>query len=185
MPPDSNPQGLPSGEAGEKFFWGCLPFVATPPEVVRGMLALAEVGPSDTVMDLGCGDGRILLAAVEDFKARMAIGYEIRKDLIESVRQTFESKNLSNRVKLVQADLLRADLSEATVIAIYLTATGNDRLRPKFERECQPGTRVISHGFGIDGWSQSKVSSFQGHKVYLYVVPKSFNIDHGDPGSVE
>lgn len=165
---------LSSGGNPKDFFWGCLPFVATPPEVVHRMLELAKVGSSDTVMDLGCGDGRILLSALSDFGAKMAVGYEIRGDLIKDALDMFESKNLIDRVKLIKGDLLNADLSEASVIAIFLTGTGNDKLRSKFEEEVKPGTRIVSHDFGVDGWKPGKVESFGGHKIYLYLTPEAF-----------
>jgi SAM-dependent methyltransferase len=164
---------LSSGGNPQDFFWGCLPFVATPPEVVHRMLKLAKVSPSDIVMDLGCGDGRILLSALSDFGARMAVGYEIRGDLIKEALDIFESKNLTDRVKLIKGDLLSADLSEASVIAIYLTGTGNDKLRSKFEKEVKPGTRIVSHDFGVDGWKPAKVERFGGHKIYLYIMPEA------------
>jgi len=165
---------LSSGGGEREFFWGCLPFLVTPPKVVRRMLELARVGPSDVVMDLGSGDGRVLLSAVKDFGARMAIGYELREDLIKSAHERLESLNLQDRVMLVKGDLMDADLSEATVIFIYLTGTANDRLRFKFEEEVRPGTRIVSHDFGMEGWNPAKVESFEGHKIYLYVAPAAF-----------
>ena len=172
---------LSSGGNPQDFFWGCLPFVATPPEVVHRMLKLAKVSPSDTVMDLGCGDGRILLSALSDFGARMAVGYEIRGDLIKEALAMFESKNLIDRVKLIKGDLLSADLSEASVIAIYLTGTGNDKLRSKFEEEVKPGTRIVSHDFGVDGWKPAKVECFGGHKIYLYIMPEALRENNRKP----
>ena len=174
---NNDPAAPVSSSTTQKFFWGCLPFVATPPEVVHRMLELAKVGPTDTVIDLGCGDGRILLSAVVEFNARMAIGYEIRDDLIEATRKAFESNNVAERLKLVHADLQDADLSEATVIAIYLTGTGNDKLRSKFEQESRPGTRIVSHNFGVNGWVHSKVEQLGKHKIYLYVAPQAFRQD--------
>jgi len=165
---------LSSGGNPQDFFWGCLPFVATPPEVVHRMLELAKVSPSDIVMDLGCGDGRVLLSSLSDFGAKMAVGYEIREDLIKDALAIFKSKNLIDRVRLIKGDLLNADLSEASVIAIYLTGTGNDRLRSKFEEEAKPGTRIVSHDFGVDGWKPNKFECFGGHKIYLYVLPEAF-----------
>lgn len=166
--------------AKKEFFWGCLPFISTPPEVVDRMLYLASVGSSDVVMDLGCGDGRILLAAVEKFGAKRAIGYEIRGDLVGEAQRLFDSRGLGGRVRLVRGDLLDADLSEATVIAIYLTETGNERLKSKFEAEAKPGTRIVSHGFGISGWRAVKVDESTGKRIFLYKVPWS----HGDGARV-
>lgn len=149
--------------------------MTTPLEVVRRMLELARVGPKDSVMDLGCGDGRILLEALERFGAKRAIGYEIREDLVKEALRTFEVKGLGERVRLVKGDLLGADLREATVIAIYLTGTCNEMLRSKFEVEAAPGTRIVSHGYGIDGWTPSVVDEATGHRVYVYDVPRAFS----------
>ena len=165
---------LSSGGREEDFFWGCLPYVVTPAGVVHRMLELARVGPSDVVMDLGSGDGRVLLAAVKDFGAKMAIGYELREDLIKSARERLKSLNIQDRVMLVKGDLIDADLSDTTVIFIYLTGTANDRLRFKFEEEVRPGTRIVSHAFSIEGWNLAKAESFEGHKIYLYVAPAAF-----------
>lgn len=163
-------------EGGKKeFFWGCLPFVSTPLDVVTRMLELARVGPSDSVMDLGCGDGRILMEALEHFGANRAIGYEIREDLVKEALATFEAKGLMERVKLVKGDLLGADLKEATVITIYLTGTCNELLRSKFEEEAAPGTRIVSHGYGVDGWRPSVVDGTTGHRIFLYDVPRSYS----------
>jgi precorrin-6B methylase 2 len=158
----------------EDFFWGCLPYVVTPPGVVYRMLELARVGPSDVVMDLGSGDGRVLLMAVKDFGAKMAIGYELREDLIISARKHLEELDIQDRVNLVQGDLMNADLSKTTVIFIYLTATANDKLRLKFEEEVKPRTRIVSHAFGMESWNPAKIESFEGHKIYLYVAPTAF-----------
>ena len=158
----------------QEFFWGCLPFVTTPTEVVNRMLELARVTASDVVMDLGCGDGRILMAALEKYGARMAIGYEIREDLVKVARELFDSKDLGERVRLMKGDLLEADLSEASVIAIYLTGTGNQRLRSKFEDEAKPGTRIVSHGYGVEGWKPAIVDGVTGNKIFLYEVPGAF-----------
>lgn len=165
---------LSSGGREEDFFWGCLPYVVTPPSVVNRMLELAHVDPSDVVMDLGCGDGRVLLTAIKDFGAKMAIGYELREDLIKSARKSLEELNIQDRVMLVKGDLMDADLSKTTIIFIYLTGTANDRLRFKFEEEVRPGTRIVSHAFGMEGWNPAKAETFEGHKIYLYVAPASF-----------
>jgi precorrin-6B methylase 2 len=163
-----------AADSRQEFFWGCLPFVTTPTKVVDRMLELARVTTSDVVMDLGCGDGRILMAALEGFGARMAIGYEIREDLVRAAQELFDSRGLGDRVRLVKGDLLKANLSEASVIAIYLTGTGNERLRSKFEDEAKPGTRIVSHGFGVEGWRAAIVDGITGSRIFLYEVPGAF-----------
>ena len=148
----------------------CAPFVASDHEVVRRMLQVAGVGPDDVVYDLGSGDGRILFTAVKEFGARKAVGYEIRKDLIERCLEQVRIQNLQDRIKVYRADLFKADISEATVITLYLTSSANQRLRPKFEREARNGTRIVSHDFDIYGWRPVLKENFKGHTIYLYVV---------------
>ena len=114
------------------------------------------------------------MAALEVFGARMAIGYEIRADLVRAAQELFDSRGLGGKVKLVRGDLLEADLSEASIIAIYLTGTGNDRLRSKLEDEAKPGTRIVSHGFGVEGWKPVIVDEATGNKIFLYEVPGAF-----------
>lgn len=150
------------------------PFVASPPEVVRRMLELAEVNEKDVVCDMGCGDGRILIMAVSEFGAKKAIGYEIRKDLYKTTLENIMMRNLSDRVVVYNKDCMSADLSEVTVITLYLTTSGNEQLRPKFEKEARPGTRIVSHDFSISGWRASKIERFEGHTIYLYIVPEAY-----------
>ncbi|MEM1569180.1 MAG: SAM-dependent methyltransferase [Candidatus Bathyarchaeia archaeon] len=150
------------------------PFVASPPEVVRAMLELAQVTKDDVVCDMGCGDGRILFMAVSEFGAKKAVGYEIRRDLYNMVLDKILTEELSDRIVVYNRDCITADLSEVTVITLYLTTSGNDRLRPKFEKEAKPGTRIVSHDFSITGWKAAKIERFGGHTLYLYVVPDAF-----------
>jgi hypothetical protein len=150
------------------------PFVPSRPEVVQRMLEVSQVGTQDVVFDLGCGDGRIILSAVRDFKAKKAIGYEVRSDLCRQVVKDIANQNLQNRAILVNGDLMNADISEATVITLYLTTSGNERLKPKLSSETKKGTRIVSHDFEIKGWNPSIKKNFQGHTIYLYVVPEAF-----------
>jgi protein-L-isoaspartate O-methyltransferase len=150
----------------------CAPYVPSEPEVVRRMLEVAQVGPDDVVYDLGCGDGRILVMAVKEFGAKKAVGYELRKDLYESTLKEIDRQNLKERVRLINGDLFKADVSEATVITLYLTTTGNKRLKPKLAKEARPGTRVVSQDYTMDGWHASKSEGiwYMG-KIYLYIIP--------------
>ena len=173
-PTPTDHAGTSPTAVGQKFFWGALPFVATPDPVVHRMLEVAHVGRSDTVMDLGCGDGRILLSALKDFGAKMAIGYELREDLIDESLKALRSMNLEGRAKIIKGDLIGADLSEATVITIYLSGTGSQMLRSKFEGEVKKGTRIVSHGFAMEGWRSARVDVCSGHKIFLYEAPRSF-----------
>jgi tRNA A58 N-methylase Trm61 len=141
---------------------------------VRKMLEIAMVGPLDVVYDLGCGDGRILIAAVKDFEAKEAVGYEIREDLYKAALREVERQNLKNRVKIINGDLFNADISNATVITLYLTTTANERLKDKLKSEAKNGTRIVSHDFSISGWEPVRKENFNDHTIYLYAIPQSF-----------
>ena len=146
----------------------CAPYVATSPEVVKRMLELAEIIPEDRVFDLGSGDGRILIAAVKDFKAKEATGYEINPSLYKVALENVKKMNVHHRVKLYNEDLFKADLSNATVITLYLTTWANEKLRPKLEKEMSSGTRIISHDFSIHEWHPKIEDKFHGHTIYVY-----------------
>jgi SAM-dependent methyltransferase len=166
------PQAV-AGEPGEKV----APFVPTPMEIVDKMLELAEVKPSDTVYDLGSGDGRIVLRAAERFGAK-AVGVEIDHGLVrESLDKAAEMK-LDKLVTIIEGDLFKTDLKPATVVTIYLLLSTNDRLRPILERDLKPGTRVVAHDIRIPGWEPSleeEVTVGGGvHYVYLYHIPNAF-----------
>ncbi len=154
----------------------CAPFVASPPEVIRKMLEIANVGSSDVVVDLGCGDARMLIAAINDFGAKTAVGYELREDLYKASLKSLEFNKLSERVKLVHGDLFNADLSEATVVTLYLTSMANERLKPKLEKETRTGTRIVSHDFSFNGWKANRIERFNGHTIYLYVLPEAYSV---------
>ena len=158
-------------------------WVPTPFEIVRKMLELAQVTSEDIIFDLGCGDARMLIMAVEDFGAQKAVGYEIRKSLYQSSKEKVQYQNLQSRITLIKANLLDADISEASVIVLYLSPKANERLRPKLEKEARFGTRVVSYDFPIDSWSTDKKvrlgkypSSERSHTktIYVYIVPQSF-----------
>lgn len=152
-----------------------VPYVPTSEETAKRMLEIAEVGPADVVYDLGCGDGRILIMAVEGVGAKGAVGYEIRKEMYKAVLSRIEHRGLKGRIRLVNGDLFEADLSEATVITLYLNGSVNERLKPKLEREARPGTRVVSHDFEIHRWQPIKKENYRGDTIYLYVIPEAFH----------
>lgn len=149
------------------------PFVPSQEPVVQKMLEMAQVNADDVVFDLGCGDGRILVTAVKEFGAKKAVGYEMRADLYKRIMATVEKEALMDKIHVVNGDLLKADLSEATVITLYLTTSGNSKLKPKFAKEAKRNTRIVSHDFRIEGWSYVKKEDFRGHTIYLYHLPAS------------
>jgi len=143
-------------------------------ETVKEMLEFAQVGPEDIVYDLGCGDARTLITAVEEFGARKAVGYEIRQDLYENSMKEIQSRNLQNRITLIRDDLLNADLSEASVITLYLSETANEYLRSKLEREARLGTRIVSYTFPMKTWQADRTETCSAETLYLYIVPQAF-----------
>lgn len=164
------------------------PYVPTPLSVVRKMLELAKAGVDDVVYDLGCGDGRILFTAVEEFDVRKAVGIELNSSMYESVRRKVERKGVHGRIEVINGNFFLADLSEASLVTLYLTTSGNAKLRPKFERELRGGARVVSHDFPVQGWTAVKPSSsdhykISSHRLYLYRVPDAYETDRAIPRS--
>jgi predicted O-methyltransferase YrrM len=123
-------------------------YVPTPTEVVTYMLTMANVGPGDVVFDLGSGDGRIPIAAVKEFGAARGVGIELDPARIAEARANAEAAGVADRVRFLQQDLFTADLSAATVIAMYLLPTMNARLEPTL-RALKPGTRIVSHNYDM------------------------------------
>jgi len=154
-----------------------VPYVPSPPIVVRKMLELAGVGPEDIVYDLGSGDGRILITAVKEFKAKKAVGIERREDLIEKAKKRIIEEGVNEHIELVHGDIFEADIRDATVITLFLLPSVNDMLKSKFEKELRRGVRIVSHEFKISGWKPVKeMEVLEGnirHKIYLYVIGES------------
>jgi cyclopropane fatty-acyl-phospholipid synthase-like methyltransferase len=146
--------------------------VATPVNVVREMLRIADVRPGETVYDLGCGDGRIAITAALEFGAR-GVGVDINQNLVREARKRVEELHLGDRVKIIHGNLLEIDLSQADVVTMYLTTSANEKVRPKLELELKPGARVVTHDFLIPKWEVNNSVKVQGeyrtHLIYLYV----------------
>ena len=177
--------GLPSLRRDNPFLsWGDVPqsvapFVPTPINVVRRMLKLAEVGPNDIVYDLGCGDGRVLFMAIEEFEVERAVGYDINPSMVEPLQAKIENSGLEDRIEVVNANFFEVDLSPPSVVTMYLTTSGNTKLRPKLEEELREGARVVSHDFPIHNWTTDKSSepphyTVGSHKIYFYRIPEAF-----------
>ncbi len=150
------------------------PDIPTPPAIVEGMLQLAQVVPEDVVFDLGCGDGRIVVEAAADFGAR-AVGVDIDLRQVEKARTRAHEAGVPDRVTILHRDLLSVDLSEATVVTLYLGKKVNNLVRPMLEAGLDPGDRVVSHDFEIEGWHFSKRLTLRDHNnmehnVYLWVI---------------
>ena len=152
------------------------PYVVTPYPVVDEMLRLARVGPADVVFDLGCGDGRIVIAAAERHGAR-GVGIDIDPRRIEEANDAARRAGVSQRVRFAVQDLFATDFSSATVVTLYLFPELNAKLRPKLLADLKPGARVVSHQFGIPGWpAQDGARLHVGdaiHEIFLWVVPRA------------
>ncbi|MGD0000410.1 MAG: methyltransferase domain-containing protein [Bryobacteraceae bacterium] len=151
------------------------PYVVSPISVVDKMLEAASLRRGEVLYDLGCGDGRIVLAAAKNFGAR-AVGVEISESLVKLAREQAESQGLQNQVKIIAGDMLNVDLSQANVVSLYLMTEANDTLRPKLERELKPGARVVSLEFKMRGWKPSHVEKVELHNhpymIYVYEMPQ-------------
>jgi len=154
------------------------PYVPTPQSLVNKMLELVEAGPGDVLYDLGCGDGRFLITAVDEFNVEKAVGYELNKHLYEVAEDNVAKSGLIDQIRIESGDFMEADFSEATIITLYLTTSGNAKLRPKFTEELKPGTRIISHDFPIMEWTLSTPDkeplNIGTHKVFMYTVPEAY-----------
>lgn len=149
-----------------------VPYFPSTDEAVDGMLKLAGTGPGDVVYDLGCGDGRIVIAAAKDFGAR-GVGIEIDPGPLRMAVYRARRAGVEDRVRFVRGDLFDADIREATVVTLFLSETLNRRLLPKLLKELEPGTRVVAHryGFGED-WPPERTVQAGASTLYLWTVPK-------------
>ncbi len=150
------------------------PYVSTPYPVVEEMLRLAAVGASDVVYDLGCGDGRIVITAASEFGAR-GLGIDIDPRRIEEARAGARRAGVAHLARFAVQDLFKTDLSGASVVTLFLYPELNAKLRPKLLAELRPGSRIVSHQFGIGDWqplrSELVWSDGSSHWVHLWVVP--------------
>ena len=142
------------------------PFVPVPPVVANEMLSLARLKPGETVVDLGCGDGRLLNVAVERFGAAQAVGYELDEHLVRIAR---EAAGSDERIIVHNADALQAaeSVRSADVVTLYLTAAGNKSLLPLLRDSLMPGARVVSYVWGMDGLRPSRTATARGKDVVL------------------
>ena len=145
-------------------------FVPTPNEVVDKMLEVAAVTSKDVVYDLGCGDGRIPITAAQRYGAR-GVGIDIDPQRIRESRENALKARVEDKVRFVEGDLFEADIGEATVVTLYLLTTLNAKLRPKLLRDLKPGTRVVSHGFGMGDWEPEQRVYVGSNGVLLWRIP--------------
>ena len=152
-----------------------VPYVPTPDKVVERMLDLADVQPSDYVIDLGSGDGRIVIAAAQ--RGANGHGIDLDPDRIAEARQNAEKAGVSNQIMFMEQNIFDTDFSKASVITMYLLSSINKKLRPELLDKLEPGTKIVSHSFDMGEWEPDKevvVSANGGsstHDVYYWVIP--------------
>ena len=159
---------LPVWTAGE------VPYVPTPPEVIDRMLELAEVKAGDVVYDVGSGDGRIVIRAAKKYGVR-AVGIEIDQELVERSRAAAKAEGVAHLVEFRRQNAFAVDLTPATVVTLYMMPEFNIKLRPQLEK-LKPGTRVVAHDFGIEGWMPHRVEKVSSgdwhhtHTIFLWTI---------------
>lgn len=158
------------------------PFAVTPSRIVDEMLKLAHVGRDDFVIDLGSGDGRIVIASVHEFGAAGGLGVDISQDAVAYANAKAAEAGIADRVRFERRDLFATDVTQATVVTVYLFPAAMPRLREKLRAELRPGARIVVHDFPFPDWPPDRVTSFptpekydvvgRGHAtLYLYTVP--------------
>lgn len=152
-----------------------VPYVPTPQDVVERMLDLADVNSSDYVIDLGSGDGRIVIAAAK--RGATGHGVDLDPQRIKEARNNAESENVSDQIMFIEGNIFDTDFSEASVITMYLLSSVNRKLRPELLDKLQPGTRIVSHSFDMGNWEPDKEEMVQNdngvgsHQIYYWVIP--------------
>ena len=157
-----------------------VPYVPTTEPAVQEMLKLAGVSKSDVVYDLGCGDGRIVIAAAKQYGAR-GVGIDINPERIAEARENARKAGVEHLVKFIEQDLFEADIREATVVTLFLLTEVNLKLRPKLLADLRPGTRVVSNTFEMGDWKPEKEArlndenheySYLSSKFFLWTIPQ-------------
>jgi SAM-dependent methyltransferase len=156
-----------------------VPYVPTTEAAVQAMLKLGEVRKTDVVYDLGCGDGRIVIAAAKSYGAR-GVGIDINPVRINEAKENAKKAGVEKQVRFEENDLFEANIHEATVVTLFLLPNINLKLRPKLLQDLKPGTRVVSNTFDMGDWKPEKefivpdtdVDTYLSHRLYLWIVPE-------------
>lgn len=148
-----------------------VPYVPTPQEVVDEMLRLGQVKEGDYLIDLGSGDGRIVISAARDHGAT-GVGIDLNPERIQEANANAKAAGVTDKVEFRQGDLFEQDLSKADVLTLYLLPSVNEKLKPKILKELRPGTRVVSHSFDMGDWKPDKTVEVDGRTIYLWVIPE-------------
>jgi SAM-dependent methyltransferase len=153
-----------SGQEGKDVVW-----VPTPDEVVQRMLQVARVTPEDIVYDLGAGDGKIAIAAGK--LGATSIGIEYNPDMAKLAQCYVQVEKLTDRTRIVQGDVFESDFRDATVVTLYLLPELNLKLLPKLLKDLKPGTRIVSHAFGMGSWKPEQTLDVAGRSVHFWTIP--------------
>jgi cyclopropane fatty-acyl-phospholipid synthase-like methyltransferase len=158
--------------AGTATLQNLAPFIPTPEDVVERMLTFAKVTPDDVVYDLGCGDGRIPIAAAKKYGAK-GVGFDIDPSLVERAKMNAKAAGVEALVDFRVQNVLTADVSGATVVTLYLLSSSNERLRPMLRQQLKPGARIVSHAFSMGrDWPADAIDQFvsaHGDEITLYL----------------
>ena len=146
-------------------------FVPTPYEAVDAMLKVAKTGKNDVVYDLGSGDGRIPIMAVQKYNATRAIGIDINPERIREAEANLKAAGVGDRVRFLNEDLFEANIGDATVVTLYLLPSLNLKLIPKLLADLKPGTRIVSHAFDMGSWKPEQTLNAGGSTVYFWTIP--------------
>jgi SAM-dependent methyltransferase len=149
------------------------PYEESPPEVVERMLQLADLHPGDVVYDLGCGDGRIVIAAVRHRGVR-GVCVELDPARLKWAREVAERAGVSALIQFVEGDLFEVPIQDATVVTLYLLRPTNLRLRPRLLRDLRPGTRVVSYRFDMGNWEAERTEKVGSppREIYRWTIPE-------------
>ncbi len=169
--PAAAPAAAPAPAAQQELRAPDVIYVPTPDDVVDAMLKVAKVGKGDVLYDLGSGDGRIPITAARKYGIAKGIGIDINPERIAEANENLRKAGVADRVQFINADLFESDLSDATVITLYLLPALNLKLLPKLLQEARPGTRIVSHAFDMGSWQPEQTLNIDGRSVYFWTIP--------------
>lgn len=147
------------------------PYVTTPPHVVDAMLKLAGTRKNDIVYDLGCGDGRIVIAAAKQYGAR-GVGVDVDPERIQEARANARREGVESLVRFTAQNVFDMDFREATVVTLYLLPDMHRKLSPKLQQDLRPGARIVTHTFDLGQWKPHKTQNINGEQIFLWRVGK-------------
>ena len=156
-----------------------VPYVPTPPEVVEAMLKLGNASAGDVHYDLGCGDGRIVVMAVQKFGAPRGTGYDIDPQRIKEANANAAQAGVNGKVKFVIGNLFEADFRDASIVTLYLLPEVNLKLRPKLLKDLKVGSRIVSHQFNMGDWEPDKKIEIDWRTIYLWTVTEKAKAQYG------